>query len=84
MGQVVIYFREWVGQVDTPCGQVGPREFVGEGLVSLPLLSEEPKLHGPHGGLGAVGDPELTEDPVQVFLDGARADKEVSGDLPVG
>src|SRR5215471_19341978 len=36
------------------------------------------------GRLGAGGDAELGEDLVQVVFDGPRADKQLSGDLPVG
>jgi hypothetical protein len=73
MGQVVISFRKVGGPGGHTLRAGGAKRVCMEGLVLLSFLLEEPKLDGANGRLGAVGDSELTEDPVQVFLDGTRA-----------
>jgi hypothetical protein len=48
------------------------------------LFVDQAEFDRPNGCLGAVGDPELGDEVLDVVFDGAHGDREILGDLPVG
>ena len=60
-------------------GVFGARGTEGGGRLQLQKL----QLTGPGGSLGAVSDPELAVDILDVFLHGAHRDHQPVGNLPV-
>jgi serine-type D-Ala-D-Ala carboxypeptidase (penicillin-binding protein 5/6) len=61
----------------------GAKDLAASAAAAARDQSGQIARHGPRHGLGPVADPELSEQVLEVLVDGARADREELGDLTV-